>query len=398
MPVFTEVVVHDISLDYFVWSAVYHWLVRFLIIRCTGLWWRIVCARVQRSDGGVALRLRARAGNYRAQLFGCESIAMAPASKKGTGKVARDRRSSSRHSTPLTDTTAPPTPLASTPSATSQPAPTLPRETPYLKTPTASLISSDLSLDTLIDRAHSPSLKPHDPPLARDLHTLHDKIRDNLLKSLAKRGETCERNLRAVVQKRKERVQVEREQEAAAAQRVKQERDGKKVGQKRSREEAEGIADGEGKKESVPAAGAHRLARQDGVGVHEGMYAVCSLPDVVRSKGVRDVAYTEGLRFTLRHAVLKWLALHVRCSEHYATRVTCFCFNALSLRKPQAWHSSSLHYHGSIARRIPEIREVGLHFLRRRTATTFSSDRAWHGSNRPNGYRRVPIRFRFITS
>jgi len=83
--------------------------------------------------------------------------------------------------------------------------------------------------------------------------------------------------LRGVVQKRKERAQIEREHEAAeqaaAAERVKKEKDesgkSKKTGQKRSREDVE--ADVVVKKESVPAAGAHRLARQDGVGVHEGM-------------------------------------------------------------------------------------------------------------------------------
>ena len=42
---------------------------------------------------------------------------------------------------------------------------------------------------------------------------MHDKIRDNVLKSLEKRGETCERNLRAVVQKRKESAQQERDRE-----------------------------------------------------------------------------------------------------------------------------------------------------------------------------------------
>lgn len=201
---------------------------------------------------------------------------MAPASKKGTGK-ARDRRSSSRHSTPmsaLTDT-APGTPLAATPSNTSHAAISLPRETPYLKTPTASLISADLDLNTLIEKSHPPSLKPHDPPTARELHILHDKIRDHVLKSLEKRGETCERNLRAVVQKRKESAQLEREREAAeqqaSADRIKRERDDggktKKTGQKRSHAEAEGS---EEKKESVPSVGEHMLARQDGVGVHEG--------------------------------------------------------------------------------------------------------------------------------
>lgn len=177
----------------------------------------------------------------------------------------------------LTDTT-PGTPLAATPSNASQSAPALPRETPYLHTPTAYLISADLDLDTLIEKSHPPSLKPHDPPTARELHALHDKIRDKVLKSLEKRGETCERNLRAVVQKRKESAQLEREREAAeqqvAADRIKKERDdgsgkSKKTGQKRSHAEAEGSDE---RKPSVPSVGEHMLARQDGVGVHEGKH------------------------------------------------------------------------------------------------------------------------------
>ena len=175
----------------------------------------------------------------------------------------------------LTDTT-PGTPLAATPSNASQSAPVLPRETPYLHTPTAYLIASDLDLDTLIEKSHPPSLKPHDPPTAKELHALHDKIRDKVLKSLEKRGETCERNLRQVVQKRKESAQQEREREAAeqqvAADRIKKERDdgsgkSKKTGHKRSHAEAEGSDE---RKPSVPSVGEHMLARQDGVGVHEG--------------------------------------------------------------------------------------------------------------------------------
>lgn len=81
--------------------------------------------------------------------------------------------------------------------------------------------------------------------------------------------------MRVVVQKRKESSQAEREREAAeqhAADRIKKERDdgggkSKKAGQKRSHAEAEGA---EEKRQSVPSVGEHMVARQDGVGVHEG--------------------------------------------------------------------------------------------------------------------------------
>jgi transcriptional adapter 3 len=219
----------------------------------------------------------------------------------------------------LTDTV-PDTPSNATPSSTSQPVPALPRDTPYLHTPTAYLISTDLDLNALIDKSHPPSLKPHDPPTARELHTLHDKIRDNVLKSLEKRGETCERNLRAVVQKRKESAQQERDREDAeqqAADRVKKERDDgaktKKIGQKRSHAESE---DAEEKKQSVPSVGEHMLARQDGVGVHEGMstflfassrkvlsVACCCWRDQVEGRHLRALPhfkYTASLAFTLQ--------------------------------------------------------------------------------------------------
>ncbi|OQO11935.1 hypothetical protein B0A48_03662 [Cryoendolithus antarcticus] len=207
---------------------------------------------------------------------------MPPASKKGTGKVIvpRDRRSSSRHSTPasLLSEEFPSTPPDVTPSATSIPAPTLPKETPYLHTLTASLITPDLSLGALIDKAHA-GHKPNDPPTARELNTLHDAIRSTVVKTFEKRGETSERNLRQVVAKRKERAGLEREREAelqaAAVERAKKRsedeaRKGKKGGAKRAREEDEAeVKEGE-RRGSIPKVGAHGVARQDGVGLDEG--------------------------------------------------------------------------------------------------------------------------------
>lgn len=104
--------------------------------------------------------------------------------------------------------------------------------------------------------------------------------------------------MRQLAQKRKERLQMERELEEAAElekARVKKEegKKSKKVGRKRSFEEMQ--VDGEKevnaqlkkveeekinaekemkeRRESLPSVGAHGVARQDGVGVHEGMYS-----------------------------------------------------------------------------------------------------------------------------
>jgi hypothetical protein len=291
----------------------------------------------------------------------------------------------------LTDTT-PGTPLAVTPSNTSQSAPALPRETPYLHTPTAYLISADLDLDTLIERSHPPSLKPHDPPTARELHALHDKIRDKVLKSLEKRGETCERNLRAVVQKRKESAQLEREREAAeqqvAADRIKKEREdgsgkSKKTGQKRSHAEVEGSGD---RKPSVPSVGEHMLARQDGVGVHEGK------PILVIASHEVSLRLEVNMAFVL---LLLWMRLAVVATSH-----VLLLSHALSLRHTVSslhsavCHTTSLHDHfPSISHCYiydHHIKVQSLNFKAnhtRRRATSITSCRTRRTARRSHGHR-----------
>ncbi|KAK5111607.1 hypothetical protein LTR85_011836 [Meristemomyces frigidus] len=212
------------------------------------------------------------------------------ASKKGAGPKAR--RSSSRHSTPVSALTersesAPPTPPTATHTATSAPPPpstAVSKETAYLRTFTSAITSADPSIETLISGTSS---KNSEPPTAKELHSLHDKIKDTVNRFMGKRGEVCDRSMRQLVQRRKERMQIEREaeverqareleakkRELERAEREKVKRE-KGLGRKRSREEME--VDGEGseerrlRRESLPSVGAHGLARQDGVGVHEG--------------------------------------------------------------------------------------------------------------------------------
>ncbi|KAK1082569.1 Transcriptional regulator, partial [Friedmanniomyces endolithicus] len=132
---------------------------------------------------------------------------MPPTSKKTA--AAKASKPSSRHSTPLTETasTAPPTPLMGTPT----PATPVPKETAYLRTPTITLVSSDSSIEQLTTGT---TAKANDPPSARELFRLHNTIRDSIRTIIAKRGETCDRSMRQLVQKRKERLQAEREAEA----------------------------------------------------------------------------------------------------------------------------------------------------------------------------------------
>lgn len=98
---------------------------------------------------------------------------------------------------------------------------------------------------------------------------------------MTKRGEVCDRSMRQLVQRRKERAQVEREQEAARAEaeraKIKREEDDKRkekktASKKRNHDEMDVDEDAETKtkKESLPDVGAHGLARQDGVGVNQG--------------------------------------------------------------------------------------------------------------------------------
>ncbi|KAK1811939.1 Transcriptional regulator [Friedmanniomyces endolithicus] len=210
---------------------------------------------------------------------------MPPTSKKTA--AAKASKPSSRHSTPLTETasTAPPTPLMGTPT----PATPVPKETAYLRTPTITLVSSDSSIEQLTTGT---TAKANDPPSARELFRLHNTIRDSIRTIIAKRGETCDRSMRQLVQKRKERLQAEREAEAereahelvmkqeqedSERRKVKKE---KVLSKKRSRDEVEVDAEEEQarRRESLPSTGAHGLARQDGLNVHQGTPPPASPP------------------------------------------------------------------------------------------------------------------------
>ena len=204
--------------------------------------------------------------------------------KKGASQ--RDRRSSSRHSTPLSTlgSPAPPTPQQATPTSVQQP-PSMPKETAYTHTMTSALVSHDPSIEALIERSNGATTKG-DPPSSKELHSLQDKIRDTVASFMAKRSSACDRSMRQLSQKRSAnfRAHQEREMEQARIKREEEETErkkGRKLGKKRSRDEME--VDGEGsdtredKKEALPSVGAHGVARQDGVGVHQGEFGEHSL-------------------------------------------------------------------------------------------------------------------------
>lgn len=203
---------------------------------------------------------------------------MAPAiSKKATQPKAR---SVSRNSTPLTEKS--PTPRAVTPASSSAAGAALPKETLYLKTATSALLSTEPSIEQLIEKSSASLAKHGDPPAGKDLRDLQEKIQKTVNTFMGKRGEVCDRSMRQLVQRRKERAQAVQEQEAARAEeervRVKREEDERRkeekaLSKKRSHDEMD--VDGESQdrkeqRESLPSVGAHGLARQDGVGVHQG--------------------------------------------------------------------------------------------------------------------------------
>lgn len=159
----------------------------------------------------------------------------------------------------------------------------MPKETAYIHTQTAALVSGEQSIDAMINNSSSAKgTSGADPPSAKELQGIYDSIKSTIMKTMNKRGEVCDRSMRQLAQKRKERIAMEREQEAARAEeeakRAKAER--KKVGKKRNADEMEGVEktkkeeaeDAEEEKGGMPDVGVRGVARQDGVGLGEGEF------------------------------------------------------------------------------------------------------------------------------
>lgn len=173
-------------------------------------------------------------------------------SSKNTKSQDRGRRSRSRATTPISPTTED----SSAPSQTVG-------ESAYLHAPLSGLlVPNAVSIESLIEKHSSDS---PNPPSAASLHALHDGITMSVLSHVERRGEICDSSMRQLVRRRKDRLDAERardEQERADEERRK--REVKKIAtKKRDREQMESDS-------RPPAVGAHGLARQDGVDVHEG--------------------------------------------------------------------------------------------------------------------------------
>ncbi|KAF2148475.1 hypothetical protein K461DRAFT_282937 [Myriangium duriaei CBS 260.36] len=171
------------------------------------------------------------------------------AKSRNSKQQNRDRRSRSRNTTPL-----------SSGPETSPAPPPLTGESPYLRTSlSALLVPHNASIEALIDRYSSGG---NNPPSSTSLNALHDGIHSQVLAHVANRGTACDRAMRVLSQKRKERIEAERQRdEHERMEEERRKRDKKMNGKKRDREEMEDET-------RPPTVGAHGLARQDGVDVH----------------------------------------------------------------------------------------------------------------------------------
>jgi hypothetical protein len=175
------------------------------------------------------------------------SRAMAPVSSKGKGKQApRDpRRSRSRNTTPVSATSLSMAPeFASTSSS------------PYLHTNlTLSTSLSDTAVEDILNGGGTSS----NPPSASTLRAIAELVKTQLLNVAQARGETCEKLIRELAVKKKERAERDRQREAEREAEERRRKLKKATPKKRDREEDRPLA-----------VGAHGLARQDGVDVHKG--------------------------------------------------------------------------------------------------------------------------------
>jgi transcriptional adapter 3 len=170
-----------------------------------------------------------------------------PVPGKGKGKAQqRDanshRRSRSRNSTPVSASSV--SAILDTP------------HSPYLQTSLNQYNNlSNSPVDDIFDGSSSSS----NPPSASTLRTITESVKTQLLNTIKPRGDICDRLMRELSSKRKERTERTRLRELAEREAEERKKLLSVTPKKRGREE-----------ERPLAVGAHGLARQDGVDVHTG--------------------------------------------------------------------------------------------------------------------------------
>ena len=130
--------------------------------------------------------------------------------------------------------------------------------TAYLHTPLSHiLVPGNATVEEILDRNGSSSIIPS----AGALNSMLQNVKSRIFSPARLRGEACDRGMRELAKRRKERMAREPERERDrgdedAAQKLKL----KKLKDRKGAEE-----------ERPPAVGAHGVARQDGVGTRTGM-------------------------------------------------------------------------------------------------------------------------------
>ncbi len=166
--------------------------------------------------------------------------------KKPKGKV--QPRSRSRHGTPVSGPTSNVSVVIDS------------GKTAYLSMPVNQLVvPTGITLEEILDRASS----ANNIPTAGSLHSVHQTVKTQILAPIRLRGEVCDRGMRELARRRKERIEQERERERAEREAEERKEKLKKIERKKELEK-------EKEKERPLAVGAHAVARQDGVTVQNG--------------------------------------------------------------------------------------------------------------------------------
>jgi transcriptional adapter 3 len=169
------------------------------------------------------------------------------------GKQRAQRRSRSRNASPLSTSSVSATVEAS--------------HGPYLQTP---LSSATILSNTPVHDFFEGSSSSSNPPSASTLRNVLESVKSQLLNTIKPREETCDRLMRELSSKKKERLERVRQRERDQQEIAEREAEERKVKpkpvtvtvtpSKREREDEQPLA-----------IGAHRIARQDGVSdVHTG--------------------------------------------------------------------------------------------------------------------------------
>jgi len=170
-------------------------------------------------------------------------------------KESNDHDMRSRNTTPLSS----PTELSPVPVPTFAVA--MPEHSPYLNiTLSALLVQQDATIETMFDNQ---SATGNTPPTAETLDRIYDQIVSKIVSHTQARGQACDRAMRELARKRKERI--ERERDRDDQERIDEERKRRDASRVASRKRAHDEMEDETR---PPAVGLHGVARQDGVGVH----------------------------------------------------------------------------------------------------------------------------------